>query len=110
MKIKEFYKNKDFQGMEKEYKKIRNNLEKLVPIENTINAAKKIEVLHNLIKNNGQNFNLTEEQIELAKKLNWVIEKNKEYFKKVKPRGETIEWENGEDICPENLYYDSKLI
>ena len=67
---KEFYKNKDFQGMEKEYKKIRNNLEKLVPIENTINAAKKIEVLHNLIKNNGQNFNLTEEQIELAKKLN----------------------------------------
>ena len=66
---KEFYKNKDFNGMEKEYKKIRNSLEKLVPIENTINAAKKIEVLHNLIKNNGQNFNLTEEQIELAKKL-----------------------------------------
>ena len=67
---KEFYKNKDFQGMEKEYKKIQNNLEKLVPIENTINEAKKIELLHNLIKNNGQNFNLTEEQIELAKKLN----------------------------------------
>lgn len=34
--------------------------------------------------------------------------KNKEYFKKVKPRGETIEWEEGEDICPEELYYNSK--
>lgn len=36
--------------------------------------------------------------------------KRKEYFKKVKPRGETIEWENGEDVCPEDLYYNSKLI
>ena len=36
--------------------------------------------------------------------------KSMEYFKKVKPRGETIEWENGEDVCPEDLYYNSKLI
>ncbi len=36
--------------------------------------------------------------------------RNKEYFKNVKPRGETIEWENGEDICPEELYYKSKKI
>ena len=33
--------------------------------------------------------------------------KNIEYFKNVKPRGDTVEWENGEDIAPENLYYDS---
>lgn len=33
--------------------------------------------------------------------------KNIEYFKKVKPRGDTVEWENGEDIAPENLYYNS---
>lgn len=33
--------------------------------------------------------------------------KNKEYFKKVKPRGDSIQWENGEDVAPENLYYDS---
>ena len=33
--------------------------------------------------------------------------KNREYFEKVKPRGETVEWEEGEDVCPENLYYDS---
>lgn len=34
--------------------------------------------------------------------------RNKEYFKNVKPRGETIEWDNGEDVCPEELYYESK--
>lgn len=36
--------------------------------------------------------------------------KDMEYFKNVKPRGETIEWENGEDVCPEKLYYESKEI
>lgn len=33
--------------------------------------------------------------------------KNRKYFENVKPRGDTIEWENGEDIAPENLYYNS---
>ena len=33
--------------------------------------------------------------------------KNRKYFENVKPRGDTIEWENGEDVAPENLYYDS---
>ena len=33
--------------------------------------------------------------------------KERKYFENVKPRGCTIEWENGEDVCPENLYYDS---
>ena len=33
--------------------------------------------------------------------------KNREYFKNVKPRGDTIEWENGEDVAPEKLYFDS---
>ena len=35
--------------------------------------------------------------------------KNKEYFKQVKVVGNTIEWQNGEDVAPENLYYDSIL-
>lgn len=35
--------------------------------------------------------------------------RNKEYFKNVKIAGNTIEWENGEDVAPENLYYDSIL-
>ena len=66
---KDYYNNKDFEGMEKEYNKIKRELKNLVPLEQTINEARTIENLHNLIKNNGQNFNLTQEQIELAEKL-----------------------------------------
>lgn len=33
--------------------------------------------------------------------------KNKNYFRNVKIRGDSIEWENGEDIAPENLYFNS---
>lgn len=33
--------------------------------------------------------------------------KNKKYFKNLKTRGDSVEWENGEDVSPENLYYDS---
>ena len=33
--------------------------------------------------------------------------KDKDYFRAVKIRGDSIEWENGEDVAPENLYYDS---
>lgn len=35
--------------------------------------------------------------------------KNRNYFEKVKVVDNTIEWENGEDVAPENLYYDSIL-
>ena len=66
---KEYFQNKDFPGMDKEYKNIKTELKQLVPIENTINSARSIELLHNLIKNNGQDFKLTQEEIELANKL-----------------------------------------
>ncbi len=33
--------------------------------------------------------------------------KDKDYFKRVIPRGDTVEWENGEDVAPENLYFKS---
>lgn len=32
---------------------------------------------------------------------------NKQYFKNIKIRGDSIEWNDGEDIAPENLYYES---
>lgn len=66
---KKYYNNKDFEGMEKEYYKIKRELKNLVPLEQTINEARTIENLHKLIRNNGQNFNLTQEQLELAEKL-----------------------------------------
>ena len=54
-------------------------------------GKEKIYDMTDLIKNN-----------QLYSKL-----KNIEYFNKVKLAGETVEWPNGEDVCPENLYYDA---
>lgn len=42
------------------------------------------------------------EKIKFYEKL-----RNKEYFKLVKTFYDTVVWPNGEDVCPENLYYDS---
>lgn len=66
---KEYFNNKNFEGMDKEYKKIEKEINNLIPIEKTISDVRTIENLHNLIKNNGQDFNLTQEQLELAEKL-----------------------------------------
>lgn len=69
-KWKEYYDNKNFDGMQKEYYKMKEKLKEIIPIEETIKKARKIETLHNLIKNNGKNFNLSEQEIELVQKLN----------------------------------------
>lgn len=67
---REYYQDKDFEGMEKEYKKIKEKMEEIIPIEETIKNARTIETIHNLIKNNGKNFDLSQEQLDLATKLN----------------------------------------
>ena len=67
---KEYFENKDFNGMEKEFDKIQDKLKELMPLEKLIRDARTIENLHMLIKNNGQNFDLTAEQRELADMLN----------------------------------------
>lgn len=64
-----YYENKDFNSMEKEYNKMEKELEKVIPLENVIKKARQVENLHNLIKNNGNNFNLSKEELELANKL-----------------------------------------
>lgn len=66
---KEYYNSHDFEGMQREFDKIKEKLKELIPMENTIKQARTIENLHTLIKNNGQDFNLTEEQEQLAKML-----------------------------------------
>ena len=66
---KDYFENKDFEGMQREYEKIKEKLKELLPIENTLKEARTIENLHLLIKNNGQDFNLTDEQKELASLL-----------------------------------------
>ncbi len=66
---KESFEKQDFDNMEKEYQKLEKQMQNIAPITKTIEEAKTIEVLHNLIKNNGQDFNLTSEQLELVEKL-----------------------------------------
>lgn len=66
---KDYYKNQDFTGMEKEYKKIENTIKDILPLENTIREIRQIENLHTLIKNKNGDFNLSKEEIELANKL-----------------------------------------
>ena len=66
---KEKYEQKDFEGMEKIYKKIERQINKVIPIKNVVENSKIIENLHNLIKNNDGKFELSEEELELAKKL-----------------------------------------
>ena len=61
-----YYQAQNFEGMEREYQKIKDKLKEILPIEQTLKQAREIENLHLLIKNNGQDFNLTQEQLELA--------------------------------------------
>ena len=55
--------------MEREYNKIKKNLKEIIPLENTIKKGRQIENLHQLIKNKGGKFDLTNEQLELADML-----------------------------------------
>lgn len=66
---KNYFNNKDFSGMQREYEKIHTKIKEIVPIEKTIKTARVVENLHQLIKNNGQDFNLTNEEMELVKML-----------------------------------------
>lgn len=66
---KDFYEKKDFMNMDKQYKKIEKELSNLVPLESSITQARIIENIHNRIKNNGQKFDLSETELELAEKL-----------------------------------------
>lgn len=66
---KEYYQLQDFDGMQREYEKIKEKMKELIPLENTLKEARIIENLHTIIKENGQDFNLTKEQLELSKIL-----------------------------------------
>ena len=64
-----YYYNQDFNGMEKEYKKIKKELSNLVPLEKTLKDARAVENIHTLIKTNGKNFELSETEKELLEKF-----------------------------------------
>lgn len=64
-----YYQKQDFEGMEREYKKINKILPNVLPIENTLKEVRKLENMHLLIKNTNKNFTLSNEQIQLANEL-----------------------------------------
>lgn len=66
---KNFYNEKNFEGMEKEYLKIKNELKKVLPIESTLKSARTLETLHLLMKNKEEKFTLSDEEFELANQL-----------------------------------------
>lgn len=64
-----YLKQESFEGMEREYQKIKEQLRELVPLEQTLKKARELENLHLLIRNRGGDLNLSQEEIGLAKTL-----------------------------------------
>lgn len=64
-----YYNEKNFKNMEYQYNKIQKYLKEVIPLEKILEKAHKVETLHELIKNNGKNFNITPEEKELAEIL-----------------------------------------
>lgn len=63
-----YYKNKDVEGLTKEYNKMEKQMKKIMPLENLINNVNKIRDLNNMIKNN-DNFEFNTVYLDLAKKI-----------------------------------------
>lgn len=64
-----FYEKQDFDSMQKEFTKIKKEMKAILPLENVINKMREIENLHNLVKNKGGDFSLSQDELEIAKKL-----------------------------------------
>ena len=68
-KWKKYFDNQDFTNMKKIYNKIEKQMKELVPIQNVLDKVEYVENLQQLIENNGKNFDLSEEELELANML-----------------------------------------
>lgn len=68
-KWQKYYDEQNFNNMEYQYDKIQEYLEEVIPLEDVLRKARVVENLHELIKSNGKDFDLTEEQKELAEIL-----------------------------------------
>ena len=63
------FEEQNFELMENAYNNIRENLKMLMPLSGYLSELGKIENLHNLIKNNGNNFNISEHEQKVAELL-----------------------------------------
>lgn len=64
---KTYLNQNDLAGMKKEYTKIKNKKEEIMPLEDTLKEIKTIENIQALIKNKGNSLeNITTDEIRLA--------------------------------------------
>lgn len=63
------FKEENIEIMNKTYANIKNNIDNIFPLDNIFNKINEIENLQKIVTNNGGNFNLSQEQLELAKIL-----------------------------------------
>lgn len=68
-KWENFYNEKNFNGMDEAYNEINEEISNVIPLDNVLKNINKVNVIHNLIKNNGHNFEISEIDKELAEKL-----------------------------------------
>lgn len=68
-KWKNYFEKQDFTNMKKIYNKIEKQMGNIVPIKGVLEKVEYVENLQQLIENNGNNFDLTEEELELANML-----------------------------------------
>lgn len=67
---KNYLNQNDLAGMKKEYTKIKNKKEEIIPLEDTLKEIKTIENIQTLIKNKGNSLeNITTDEIRLAQTI-----------------------------------------
>lgn len=64
-----YYKAQDLTNMKKIYNRIEKEMEKIIPIQDVLNKVGQVEILQELIVNNGGDFNLSQEELELSEIL-----------------------------------------
>lgn len=67
-----YYNEENFKGMEREFNKIEKEIKNIMPFNKTINDIEKIKNINNLIRSKNGEFNLSETEKELIKKLNSI--------------------------------------
>ena len=67
---KNYLNQNDLAGMKKEYTKIKNKKEEIMPLEYTLKEIKTIENMQTLIKNKGNSLDsITDDEIKLAQTI-----------------------------------------
>ena len=68
-KWEEAFESKNVDILDKSYKEISKEMDRIIPMENIIKEARKIENIQKLLINNNYNFDISQNEILLAQKL-----------------------------------------